>query len=34
MKKMKLEDLQFSRTQRHIKINNQNSSAWLENEIE
>ena len=33
MKKMKLEDLQFIQNSEHVKINDQNSSAWLENEI-
>ena len=33
MKKMKLVDLQFYQNSEHVKINDQNSSAWLENEI-
>ena len=30
---MKLEDLQFIQNSDHLKINDQNSSDWLENEI-
>ena len=33
MKKMKLVDLQFIKIQNNIKINDQSSSTWLENEI-
>ena len=33
MKKMKLVDLQFIKIQKYVKINDQSSSTWLENEI-
>ena len=33
MKKMKLVDQQFIKIQNIFKINNQNSSEWLKNEI-